>query len=155
VRFDNNVQFTDVGQALQSGRVAASFTPEPFVSVTEMGFGAQELADLDQGANTDFPIQGVAVTQSWARNNPDTLAAFERAYSQGQEIADTDRSAVEKALASFLHMQSIAAALVSLPSFPTGVNATRLQRIVIAMLRFGLLGQQDKSFEISSIIGNG
>ena len=155
VHFNNNVQFPDVGSALASGEVAASFTREPFVSVTEMGFGAQELADLDQGANADFPIQGVAVTQSWARSNPNTLAAFELAYSQGQEIADTNRSAVEKALESFLGMQPIAAALVSLPSFPTDVDATPLQRIVDAMLRFGLLGPKYKSFKISSIIGNG
>jgi NitT/TauT family transport system substrate-binding protein len=155
VHFNNNVQFSQVGAALESGEVAASFTPEPFVSVTEMGSGAQELTDLDQGANTDFPIQGVAVTQSWARSNPNTLTAFERAYSQGQEIADTDRSAVEKALESFLGMHPIAAALVSLPSFPTGVNATPLQRIVDAMLKFGLLDQKYKSFNISSIIGSG
>lgn len=155
VKFNNNVQFPQVGAALQSGEVEASFTPEPFVSVTEMGYGAQELADLDQGANTDFPIQGVAVTRSWARSNPGTLAAFERAYSQGQEIADTNRSAVEKALESFLGMQPVAAALVSLPGFPTGVDVIRLQRIVDAMLRFGLLGTKDQSFKISSIIGNG
>lgn len=155
VKFNNNVQFPQVGAALQSGEVEASFTPEPFVSVTEMGYGAQELADLDQGANTDFPIQGVAVTQSWARSNPGTLAAFERAYSQGQEIADTNRAAVEKALESFLGMQPVAAALVSLPGFPTGVDVTRLQRIVDAMVRFGLLGPKYKSFKISGIIGNG
>jgi len=155
VKFNNNVQFPNVGQALASGQVAAAFTPEPFVSVTEMASGAQELADLDQGATTDFPIQGIAVTSKWASANPNTLDAFERAYSEGQEVADTDRGAVEKALESFLGMQPIAAALVSLPSFPTGVDPTRLQRLVDAMVRFGLLTKKYENFQISSIIGNG
>jgi NitT/TauT family transport system substrate-binding protein len=155
VTFNNNVQFPSVGQALASGKVAAAFTPEPFVSATEMATGAQELTDLDQGATTGFPIQGVAVTQSWARSNPNTLAAFERAYSHGQEIADTNRPAVEKALESFLGMQPIAAALVSLPGFPIGVDSKRLQRLVDAMIKFHLLGQKFADFKISAIIGNG
>jgi NitT/TauT family transport system substrate-binding protein len=155
VKFNNNVQFPNVGQALASGQVAAAFAPEPFVSVTEMATGAQELADLDQGATTDFPIQGIAVTQKWASSNPNTLDAFERAYSEGQEIADTNRDAVEKALETYLGMKPIAAALVSLPSFPTGVDPIRLQRLVDAMLRFGLLTKRYANFKISTIIGNG
>jgi NitT/TauT family transport system substrate-binding protein len=155
VTFNNNVQFPDVGQALASGKVAASFTPEPFVSATEMATGAEELADLDQGANTGFPIQGVAVTQSWARDNPNTLAAFERAYARGQEIADTDRPAVEKALETFLGMKPIAAALVSLPGFPIGVESNLLQPLVNAMVKFHLLGQKYANFKIATITGNG
>jgi NitT/TauT family transport system substrate-binding protein len=154
VRFNNNVAFPDVGQDLATGKVAAAFTPEPFVSLDEMQAGTQELADLDQGGTTDFPIQGVAVTESWARENPNTLAAFQRAYAQGQEIADTDRHAVEAAVEKFLGLPPLAAALISLPSFPTGVDSVRLQRLVDAMVRFGLLGKQYSDFKISTIIDN-
>jgi len=155
VKFNNNVAFPLVGQDLTEGKIAAAFAPEPFVSLSAMQSGTQELADLDQGATTDFPIQGVAVTQSWARSYPNTLAAFERAYAQGQQIADTDRAAVEKAIEKFLGLPPLAAALVSLPGFPTGVDAIRLQRLVDAMVKFGLLGKQFASFKISTIIGNG
>ena len=48
----------------------------------------------------------------------------------------------------------LAAALISLPNFPTGVDAVRLQRLVNAMVRFGLLGKQYASFQVSSITGN-
>jgi NitT/TauT family transport system substrate-binding protein len=102
VTFNNNVAFPDVAQELSSGKVDAAFAPEPFVSLDAMQAGTQVLADLDQGGTADFPIQGVAVTQSWARDNPNTLAAFERAYTQGQEIAQTDRAAVESAIEKFL-----------------------------------------------------
>jgi NitT/TauT family transport system substrate-binding protein len=155
VKFNNNVAFPDVGADLSKGTVAAAFAPEPFISLDGMNAGTQILADLDQGGSNDFPIQGVAVTQSWARANPNTLAAFERAYAQGQELADTDRAAVEAAVEKFLQLPPLAAALVSLPSFPTGVDAVRLQRLVDAMLRFGLLSKQYAGFKISTIIGNG
>ncbi len=64
--------------------------------------GLQELADLDQGATQDFPIQGYAVTAAWAQKYPSTLKAFTTALSQGQQIADTDRAAVEGAIEKYL-----------------------------------------------------
>ena len=155
VKFNNNVAFPNVGQELSKGTVDAAFAPEPFVSLDGMQAGTQILADLDQGGTNDFPIQGVAVTQSWARNNPNTLAAFERAYAQGQQLADTDRAAVEQAVEKFLGLPPLAAALISLPNFPTGVDAVRLQRLVDAMVRFGLLKKQFSGYKISAIIGNG
>jgi len=155
VRFNNNVIFPNVGTALHKGVVDAAFAPEPFVSLNEFRGGAQELADLDEGGAKNFPIQGVAVTQKWAQDNPNTLAAFERAYAQGQQIADTDRAAVEGALEKFLQMPPLAAALISLPNFPIGVDSVRLQRLVDAMVRFHLLGQEFRAFKIRSIIGNG
>jgi NitT/TauT family transport system substrate-binding protein len=155
VNFNNNVAFPLVGQDLSTGKIDAAFAPEPFVSLDSMQAGTVELADLDQGGTADFPIQGVAVTQSWARDNPNTLAAFERAYAQGQEVADTDRAAVEAAVEKFLGLPPLAAALIALPSFPIGVDSVRLQRLVDAMVRFGLLGKKYTSFKISGIVGNG
>jgi NitT/TauT family transport system substrate-binding protein len=155
VKFNNDVAFPAVGDELSKGRVDAAFAPEPFVSLDGMQAGTQILADLDQGGTNDFPIQGVAVTDAWAKANPNTLAAFERAYAQGQELADTDRAAVEAALEKFLGLPALAASLVSLPGFPTGVDSVRLQRLVDAMVRFGLLSKQYSTFKISSIVGNG
>ena len=60
--------------------------------------GAVKLADLNQGATEQFPIQGYVVTKSWAGHNPGTLRAFITALAQGQEIADTSRRAVEQAM---------------------------------------------------------
>ena len=43
-------------------------------------------------------MQGCAVTRQWAAVHPGALAAFRAAFEQGQEIADTDRTAVEQAM---------------------------------------------------------
>ncbi len=155
VRFNNNVAFPAVGDQLSKGSIDAAFAPEPFVSLDGMQAGTQVLADLDQGGTSNFPIQGVAVTESWARANPNTLAAFKRAYARGQELADTDRAAAEAAVEKFLGLPPLAAALISLPNFPTGVDAVRLQRLVDAMVRFGLLDKKYAGFKVSGIIGNG
>jgi NitT/TauT family transport system substrate-binding protein len=154
VTFNNDVAFPTVAQTLESNEVSAAFSPEPFVSLDEENYGIEELADLDQGSTQDFPIQGYAVTQAWAEKYPNTLKAFTTALSQGQEIADTDRAAVEKAVHKYLGVPTTAAAYISLPTFPLGVDTVRLQRVVSAMVRFGLLPQQDSSFKISSMIGS-
>ena len=148
-----NVPFPGVATALTTAKspIVASFTPEPFVSLDEAGAGLQELADLDQGSAQDFPIQGYAVTAAWAQKYPNTLKAFTRALSQGQEIADTDRAAVEEAIEQYLDIPKETAAFISLPAFPLGVDPVRLQRVVNAMKRFGLLPQQT-TFDVTSMI---
>ncbi|MGZ4617165.1 MAG: ABC transporter substrate-binding protein [Frankiaceae bacterium] len=153
VHFNNQVAFPAVAQTLMTPNspVAASFAPEPFVSGGEAAVGLEELADLDQGATQDFPIQGYAVTAKWAKQNPNTLKAFTIALSQGQEIADTDRAAVENVLAKYLGIDRQSAAFISLPAFPLGVDAVRLQRVVSAMKRFGLL-PKSTNFQVTNMI---
>lgn len=148
-----NVPFPAVASTLTAPNslVAASFAPEPFVSFGEAKVGLQELADLDQGATQDFPIQGYAVTAAWAKKYPNTLKAFTTALSQGQEIADTDRAAVEKVIEKYLTIDPQSAAFISLPAFPLGVDSVRLQRVVSSMKRFGLL-PKNTSFQISSMV---
>ena len=131
--------------------VIASFVPEPFVSFGEAQNGLQELADLDQGATQNFPIQGYAVTAEWARKYPGTLKAFTTALSQGQQIADTDRAAVERVIEKYLQIDPQSAAFISLPAFPLGVDSVRLQRVVSSMKRFSLLPKSTR-FQISSMI---
>jgi len=148
-----NVPFPAVAPTLTdpNSLVAASFAPEPFVSFGEAQKGLQELADLDQGSAQDFPIQGYAVTAQWAKKYPNTLKAFTTALSQGQQIADTDRAAVEKVIEKYLHIDKQSAAFISLPAFPLGVDAVRLQRVVSSMKRFGLL-PRSTTFQVTSMV---
>lgn len=125
---------------LKSGEVAAAVLPEPFASEAEIGLGVRLLADLDQGATAAFPIQGCAVTRQWAAANPDTLTAFRAAFEQGQEIADTNRAAVEKAMGELpapLGVSRETAAVMSLDSYPVGtVDEVRIQRVADVMRQF-------------------
>jgi NitT/TauT family transport system substrate-binding protein len=91
------IAFPLMGGELKSGKIAAAIMPEPFASLAEEQEGAVPLADLNQGATTDFPIEGYVVTKQWAAQNPNTLKRFLAALEVGQEISDTDRGAVETA----------------------------------------------------------
>jgi NitT/TauT family transport system substrate-binding protein len=128
---------------LKDGTWAAAFLAEPYVTVAGEAYGERELADLDQGATLNFPIDGYMATQAWAEKYPKTAAAFVRAIEEGQALADSDRAAVEAAMGESDKLSHQVTALMALPDYPVGpVDTRRIQRTAEAMLQFGLLGQQ-------------
>ena len=131
----------------------AAMLPEPFASQAELSMGVTQLADLDQGATEAFPVQGCAVTRQWAVRHPQTLAAFRAAFEQGQQIANTNRSAVGRAMEALpapFGLTKVQAAVMALDSYPFGdVDVTRLQRVADVMHQF--LGFPD--FNVGQMTG--
>ncbi len=134
---------------------------EPFGTVAGMADGAVLLADFDQSATTNFPIEGYVVTKQWAQKYPRTLAVFYKALEEGQQIADTNRGAVEAAferLPSPLGLPKVTAAIMSLENYPvsTGpagsVDTVQLKRVVDIMQQFIGFGQ---AFNIDSMLMGG
>ena len=138
------IPFPIMAAQLAAGKIDAAAMPEPFATAAEQQYGAVELTDLNQGATEQFPIQGYVVTKSWAEQNPGTLRAFVTALAQGQEIADTSRSAVEQAMESLTGPQNgqippIVAAVMAVNIYPTAIDKVRIQRVADVMYQFGLL----------------
>ena len=128
---------------LQDGAWAAAFLAEPYITVAEEKYGDQVLADLDQGDTSNFPVDGYVATQAWAQKYPRTAAAFVRAIEAGQRIANSDRPAVQAAMARYDQLPREVTAAMMLSSYPIGpLDETRIQRVAVAMLQFGLLGRQ-------------
>jgi NitT/TauT family transport system substrate-binding protein len=158
VHYVPDIPLPAVPALVDQGKFTAGPVPEPFVSEGEQQQGDVVLADLDQGATTNFPVVGYAVTRAWAQQNPNTLKAFATALEEGQEIADTNRSALEKALVAqpFLKVSVNVAAVISLPEYPTGIEPARLQRVVNDMIEFGFFtGKQlatAKSFQVKNAV---
>ena len=68
------------------------------------------------------------VTKQWAAQNPNTLKRFLAALEVGQEIADTDRAAVEQAFEALNGPQNGQvtpgiAAVMALDTYPIGIDA--------------------------------
>jgi NitT/TauT family transport system substrate-binding protein len=140
-----NIPFPEMTAGLQSGAVSAALLPEPFASGAEQAQGVVPLADLNQGATTAFPVAGYVVTKQWAEKYPRTLAAFYRALEEGQQIADTNRAAVEQAMMDIpapFGVSRQTAAVLALDSYPVShgpvgsVDKIRLERVVNVMQQF-------------------
>jgi NitT/TauT family transport system substrate-binding protein len=135
--------FPDIPGQLHQGAWQAAFLAEPYVTMAEETYGEQELADLDQGATANFPIDGYVATQAWAQQHPKTAAAFVRAIEEGQALANTDPMAVQRAMAESDQLAPAVTAVMALPGFPIGpVDEKRIQRTALAMLQFGMLSPQ-------------
>jgi NitT/TauT family transport system substrate-binding protein len=135
-------------------KIDAAFLEEPFLSTAEESVGVAELTNLDDGAVAAFPMRGYTVTKEFAQRYPRTLAAFERALQEGQEIADTDRHIAELAMEAFKSTDGVTqqtAAIMTFDSYPVGaIDATDIQRVADDMLQFGLLRQR---FNVRQMIG--
>lgn len=158
VRFPKSpVSFPTIPGAMKSGQIQAAVLPEPFASIAMQTAGAVPIADLNQGATAQFPIEGYVVTKQWAAANPNTLDRFLAALSEGQEIADTDRAAVEKAFedlpnAAEGQVPAAIAAVMSLNDYPIGIDESRLQRVSNVMFQFGLEPGLKSAYDISSML---
>ena len=149
------IPFPQMAAELAAGKIDAAAMPEPFATAAEQQYGAVQLADLNQGATQQFPIQGYVVTKSWAEQNPGTLRAFITALAQGQEIADTSRSSIEQAMESLSgppngQIPPIVASVMALNIYPTAIDKVRIQRVADVMFQFGLLHTR---FNVTPMIG--
>jgi NitT/TauT family transport system substrate-binding protein len=165
VHVDQGVPFPSMLTALEKGAydlngrtvpVDAVVVPEPFASQIEESLGAITVTDMDQGATTDFPIEGYVVTKDWAKANPNTLNAFVTALNAGQNVADSDRAAVEAAFESLNgppngQVSNVIASMMALNTYPIGIDATRIQRVANVMQQFGVL---KNSFNVGTMIGS-
>lgn len=150
------VPFPALGQALKRHVVDVAWLPEPTASADAQTMGLQELCDLDQGATTAFPVGWYVATKAWAKRYPHTLAAFLEALRAGQQIADSNRTAVERAMeklpAPFTVSPTIAA-VMSIETYPLTIaphiDRLRVQRVANEMFQFHMLTQP---FQVSSML---
>ena len=139
----DNQGFPALPGQLQDGYYDAVFLAEPYISLAEEDYGDQVLTDFYQGYLLHLPIDGYIATQAWAQKYPGTAAAFVRAIEEGQELANTDRSAVEAAMEKYDKVPPVVAAVMALPKYPMGpVVERRLQSEAALMLNLGMLGKQ-------------
>ncbi len=135
--------FPAMPRQLAEGAWGAAFLAEPYITAAGEEYGEQVLADLDQGATSNFPIDGYVATQAWAQKYPKTAAAFVRAIEAGQAIANSDALAVQAAIAKYDQLPVQVTAAMVLSGYPTGpVQEPNIQRVAVAMLNFGMLGRQ-------------
>lgn len=136
------IPFPQMAQALKRHAVDAAYVPEPFITEAEEQSGAVPLADVDQGASQDLPVEGYFVTAAWLKRDPHTAAAFQAAILKAQAVAATQPQAVQRGVAKFAFTSPAVAAIASQPQFPTQNNPLLIQRLANLMLQLGQLGQR-------------
>lgn len=148
--------FPGMADALQHGQIDAAWLPEPWGSMDEVSDGLTELTDLDQGANSNFPIAWYVATKAWAKKYPRTLAAFLGALKQGQRMAGSNRVLVEQAMESLpapYTVPSSIASVMSLETYPVNIapdiDLSAVQQVADLMYQVSMLKKQ---FRVSAML---
>jgi NitT/TauT family transport system substrate-binding protein len=137
---------------LPAGKVDAIWLPQPLGEIAEQKVGAVPLADFDQGSMQGFPFTGYIGTTQWVQSHPSTVAAFLRALGAGQELADTDRTAVEAAMEKYTGITPLVADTMAIDSYPLEMDVPQLQRVPDSMLQYGLTPGAKSPYQIINMI---
>src|SRR5690606_22127894 len=129
--------FPEMGNAIKSGQADAGWITEPFITATQSQLGFRKLADTMTGETENLPIAGWMATDEWVAKHPKTLAAFQRAISKAQEVASSDRKEIEAMLPEYTKIDAQTASVITLGTFPSELNADRLQKVADLMLEYG------------------
>src|SRR3954447_26863824 len=141
------VNFPDMPQALATHQVDATVILEPFLTAEETA-GAVTVLDAASGPTSEIPIAGIAATAKFVQENPNTVAAFQRAMSKAQaDVAD--RSVVEQTLPTYTKITPDTAPLLNLGTWPATIDATRLQRVADLMTQFKMI---PASFDVKPLL---
>ena len=144
------IPFPVMEQNLLAHKVDVAFLAEPFISISEDTAGVAQLTNLDEGATAAFPIQCYATTKSFAQAHPNTMAAFEHALQEGQQIATDDRQIAERAMVKYgllpnmpqktpVQFANQIASIMQFETYPIGqVDPIRVQRVVDVVKQFGV-----------------
>jgi NitT/TauT family transport system substrate-binding protein len=144
--------FPEMPKYLAEHKIEAAWLPEPFGTEAEQAYGAVQLADFDQGSLQGFPIGAVVGSTQWVRTHPLAIAAFLRALQAGQQIADTDRAAVEQALVTHTGVSKEVAATMTLDTYPLAMDVPVMQRVSNAMFEFGLTPGLKRPYNIANMV---
>lgn len=132
------VPTADALNALKNHLVDAMSLQEPNLTQAKQSLGVVTVADRATGPVANFPVSGYVTTGDFAKANPKTIAAFQRAMAKGQ--ADmTNRQTLEDTLLQYTTIKPDVAKLVVAGIFPTSVDKTRLQRLADLMLTYKIL----------------
>nr|WP_042180857.1 ABC transporter substrate-binding protein [Kibdelosporangium sp. MJ126-NF4] len=138
-----SMSFADMPTFLNNDSVQAAIMNEPFLTQTLQSAGVTKLLSPFSGSTADFPTSGWVATKKFVDENPKTVAAFRRAMAKAVQDAQ-DRETVEKVVTKYVGVQENVAKLMTLPTFSSSTDPTRLQRVVDLMIETGELKAEAK-----------
>jgi NitT/TauT family transport system substrate-binding protein len=135
------VPFPQQFDALTTGRVDAAGMTEPFATrAIESGKG-KVLGYPYTQTQPNFTSVVLVTTADWARDNPDALRRYVRAYLRGQAYIDQHKkdSMGANLISSYTKIDPAVVAKIAVPSFPQSVDQRSIEETAKLMVRHGLL----------------
>jgi len=121
--------YPDMISALGRGHTDAALLAEPFVTLGRDAGRTRIVADMMTREFANLYTAGMMATDQWVRENPRTLAAFQRALAKAQRLIASDPQQVRDVLPHYIKLSKAEAAGITFGSYPAKLNMTELQRV--------------------------
>lgn len=145
------VPFPEAAPTLERGDIDGSWVVQPFTSLIQEQIGAQLVLDPFSGPTDGLAVAGYAVTSAFADQNPNTVAAFQRALERATEdLADDDLA--REVIGGYAELDDETLQAVVLPEFVATPDVAELQRVADLMVEAGYL---DETFDLAPHIDAG
>jgi NitT/TauT family transport system substrate-binding protein len=135
------VPYANGPQDLKAHVVDATVLSEPYITQSAASMGAIPVVDVfPQGSESaNIPIAGFFASDTFVKNDPKTLAAFQRAMAKGATDA-SNRQIAEASISKHLSKLSKQVLdVMALPDFPADLDPNRIQRVADLMQKAGFL----------------
>ncbi|MFF4199098.1 ABC transporter substrate-binding protein [Nonomuraea sp. NPDC001831] len=124
---------------MDKGQVDAALLAEPYITMGRANSGTRILEDAMSGEFADLHTAGMTATGQWTRQNPRTLAAFQRALAKAQRLLAGDPQQARDVLPGYTRIARAQLAGVAVGSYPVKLDLSELQRVADLARTYKLL----------------
>jgi NitT/TauT family transport system substrate-binding protein len=133
------IPFPEMIAALEQGSVDAIFAVEPFATLAKQQLKAVEVVNPYGGRLEGFPVAGFQATTEFTEQNPNTIAAFQRAMIKSSALAADTPESVVTILPTYTTLTPELAATIAQPLYVSEIDLGKLQTVVDLMVEFEVL----------------
>jgi len=134
------IPFPNMVATLETKDVDVIAVVEPFGTIAKNSLSAVLVTDMFAGEIAGFPVAGFYVTESFAADNPNTVAAFVRAFTKAVDYANTVEDAVPQILPTYIETATVEGSReLNFPLFVAGLDTDFIKIVPDFMVESGLL----------------
>lgn len=133
--------FPDMPAAVAQGQVDAAWVVEPFLTITTSQ-GATPVAWNFASTDPELMIASYFTSADLAEEDPDLVERFTAAMNKSLEYADQNPDAVAEVLTTYTELDAETAAGLTLPKWPTEVDADSFELLADLAVEDGALPEK-------------
>jgi NitT/TauT family transport system substrate-binding protein len=130
------LEFPDMLQPLQAGRIDAACEVEPFVSLGEQG-GAKAIDSFYTDFSPDLSVATYFTSQKEIDQKKDVVDRFAKAMNESLDYAGTHEAEVRKIIPTYTKIPPKAAKVMKLPAWRSDLEEGTIKQLGAATKKYG------------------
>ena len=135
--------------ALEKGAVDAAWLVDPFVTQVEQSGAGTRIVSAFEGPTEDFPVAGWTATAEYVQQNPNTVAAFDRALDRAFQLVDEQPEKIAETVPTYTKISPELAGQLATPGLAVHSDLSDLGTVADLMVTYGII---DEAPDMSRVV---